>query len=269
MQVADRALRELATQCFHFAHRSLAVAVAQHHQSLRTWVHARASAAPGAQDEVDDALAAPSAFICPITQVVMVDPVIAADGHTYERDAIHNWLSSQSRSPLNGTQLRSLTLTPNHNLRSQIGEWIASTTASAPALPPPSQSRPVSTPWLELVDSAEFRAAIAHIRDADQLQAYLSGLEDSDPAQLALIQENAQAFSEILVQNEAPEAAAAAVANAAAAVQLMVIVSGAAMQPLAIACRPDEQVWRLRRRLLSRCWSSTVRMPAVASDVRL
>jgi len=121
MQVADLALRELATQCFHFAHRSLAVAVAQHHQSLRTWVHARASAAPGAQDEVDDALAAPSAFICPITQVIMVDPVIAADGHTYERDAIHNWLSSQSRSPLNGTQLQSLTLTPNHNLRSQIG----------------------------------------------------------------------------------------------------------------------------------------------------
>ena len=267
MQVADRALRELATQCFHFAHRSLAVAVAQHHQSLRTWVHARASAAPGAQGEVDDALAAPSAFVCPITQMVMVHPVVAADGHTYERDAISDWLSTQSRSPLNGTQLQSLTLMPNHNLRSQIAEWIASTAASTPSLPPPSQSRPVSIPWLELVDSAEFRAAIAHIRDADQLRAYLSGLEDSDPAQLALIQENAQAFSEILVQNEAPEAAAAAVANAAAAVQLMVIVPGA--ESLAIACRPDEQVWRLRRRLLSRCWSANVRMPAAASDVRL
>ncbi|KAL0037732.1 hypothetical protein WJX77_009967 [Trebouxia sp. C0004] len=31
-------------------------------------------------------------FLCPITQVVMNDPVIAADGHTYERAAMQSWL---------------------------------------------------------------------------------------------------------------------------------------------------------------------------------
>ncbi|KAL0030823.1 hypothetical protein WJX77_008253 [Trebouxia sp. C0004] len=36
---------------------------------------------------------------CPITQELMVDPVIAADGHTYERDAFEKWLLRSSTSP--------------------------------------------------------------------------------------------------------------------------------------------------------------------------
>jgi hypothetical protein len=31
-------------------------------------------------------------IICPITLKIMTDPVIAADGHTYERSAISEWI---------------------------------------------------------------------------------------------------------------------------------------------------------------------------------
>lgn len=34
----------------------------------------------------------PNEYLCPITMEIMVDPVIAMDGHTYERVAIENWL---------------------------------------------------------------------------------------------------------------------------------------------------------------------------------
>jgi len=33
----------------------------------------------------------PPEFYCPITHEVMVDPVVAQDGHTYERQAIEEW----------------------------------------------------------------------------------------------------------------------------------------------------------------------------------
>jgi hypothetical protein len=31
-------------------------------------------------------------FLCPITRKLMEDPVIAADGHTYSRSAIEEWI---------------------------------------------------------------------------------------------------------------------------------------------------------------------------------
>ena len=54
---------------------------------------------------------------CPITNEVFVDPVVAADGNTYEREAIQRWLAGSDRSPLAGVQLRSKELVPNHALR--------------------------------------------------------------------------------------------------------------------------------------------------------
>lgn len=36
-----------------------------------------------------------SIFVCPITHSVMTDPVVSADGHTYERAAIARWRSSK------------------------------------------------------------------------------------------------------------------------------------------------------------------------------
>ena len=60
-------------------------------------------------------------FMCPITFDVMVDPVVASDGHSYERDAIQDVLDrgNDPRSPLTREAL-SRTLVPNVNLRQRI-----------------------------------------------------------------------------------------------------------------------------------------------------
>jgi len=68
----------------------------------------------------------PADFICPITTELMSDPVMAADGHSYERTAIERWLATKSTSPLTGAELEHGILIPNHNLRRQIREWQAS-----------------------------------------------------------------------------------------------------------------------------------------------
>ncbi|CAF1521099.1 unnamed protein product [Adineta ricciae] len=39
---------------------------------------------------------------CPLTRQIFVDPVIASDGQTYERDAITDWLKSNRTSPTTG-----------------------------------------------------------------------------------------------------------------------------------------------------------------------
>ena len=47
---------------------------------------------------------------CPITAELMVDPVIAADGQTYEREAMELWLEKHDTSPLTG-RVRAATCT--------------------------------------------------------------------------------------------------------------------------------------------------------------
>lgn len=42
----------------------------------------------------------PEDFVCPITQQLMIDPVQASDGHTYEREAIRKWFEKNSTSPM-------------------------------------------------------------------------------------------------------------------------------------------------------------------------
>ncbi|KAM0858590.1 hypothetical protein ACQ4PT_047736 [Festuca glaucescens] len=66
----------------------------------------------------------PSYFICPISQDVMNDPHIAADGFTYEGDLIRSWLSTGSdTSPMTNLPLEHDELIPNLALRSAIQEW--------------------------------------------------------------------------------------------------------------------------------------------------
>lgn len=52
----------------------------------------QAEAAAGSPVVASSADDAPMSFRCPITLQVMSDPVITADGHTYERAAIEHWL---------------------------------------------------------------------------------------------------------------------------------------------------------------------------------
>lgn len=50
----------------------------------------------------------------------MIDPVIAADGHTYERHAMEHWLRQHGTSPITGAQLGHLRLVPNVIVRSIV-----------------------------------------------------------------------------------------------------------------------------------------------------
>ena len=64
----------------------------------------------------------PDHMCCPILMDVMRDPVIAADGHTYEKVAIEQWFLKARTSPTTNEPLASLALLPNHAIRSAIAE---------------------------------------------------------------------------------------------------------------------------------------------------
>ncbi|XP_019461765.1 PREDICTED: U-box domain-containing protein 33-like isoform X6 [Lupinus angustifolius] len=67
----------------------------------------------------------PPYFICPIFQEVMQDPHVAADGFTYEAEAIRGWLDSgHDTSPMTNSRLTHHNLVPNHALRSSIQDWL-------------------------------------------------------------------------------------------------------------------------------------------------
>ena len=66
----------------------------------------------------------PKSFLCPITCELMMDPVIACDGHSYERSAIEKWLSKSRKSPMTGLNLESTVLIPNLGLKGAISEWL-------------------------------------------------------------------------------------------------------------------------------------------------
>ena len=62
-------------------------------------------------------------YRCPITLEVMEDPVVAADGRTYERAVITKWLETNSRSPATNLPLSSTNLIPNIQLRNLIAVY--------------------------------------------------------------------------------------------------------------------------------------------------
>jgi hypothetical protein len=65
-----------------------------------------------------------NAYRCAITHDVMVDPVIASDGHTYERTAIESWIKKTAKSPMTQEPLTSRRLTPNHFVKALIHAYM-------------------------------------------------------------------------------------------------------------------------------------------------
>ena len=51
-------------------------------------------------------------FICPISMNIMKEPVVAGDGHTYDKPYIQKWLENHSTSPLTNKVMDKI-LTPN------------------------------------------------------------------------------------------------------------------------------------------------------------
>ena len=89
------------------------------------------------QLRVNDALLRPEAeqrvvqennsFMCPIGHALMREPVMAADGHTYERTEILKWIQRKGASvtsPKTNQILEDTRLTLNHALKASIDEAI-------------------------------------------------------------------------------------------------------------------------------------------------
>lgn len=68
-------------------------------------------------------MAVPNEFMCPITMVLMKDPVLASDGYTYEKEAIQQWLRSNTISPLTREPMRMDGCRPNRALKDAIERW--------------------------------------------------------------------------------------------------------------------------------------------------
>mgnify|MGYP006084019607 CR=1 FL=1 len=74
-------------------------------------------------DDLDDKNC-PDAFKCPITMKKMKCPVIAADGYTYERNAIEGWLAGHKmHSPMKNKKIHDCALIFNHNLKILMDEY--------------------------------------------------------------------------------------------------------------------------------------------------
>lgn len=65
----------------------------------------------------------PEEFICPISYEVMMDPVLASDGQTYDRSSILEWLKVRQASPLTNEPITAASLVTNYALRSAIERW--------------------------------------------------------------------------------------------------------------------------------------------------
>ncbi|WZZ20776.1 hypothetical protein YC2023_122163 [Brassica napus] len=65
----------------------------------------------------------PSHFLCPLLKDVMSEPCVAADGYTYDRRAIEEWLADHRTSPVTNLPLQNTNLLPNHSVYAAIVEW--------------------------------------------------------------------------------------------------------------------------------------------------
>jgi hypothetical protein len=75
-------------------------------------------------DSVGGIESCPRGMACPIGLVLMTDPVIAADGHSYERGAISQWFDQgHDTSPVTGARLSSMALVSNHALKAAIQDY--------------------------------------------------------------------------------------------------------------------------------------------------
>ena len=87
-----------------------------------------------------DSVEPPNSFLCPITCEIMADPVMDADGNTYERWAITRWLEKSQQSPITRMPIGSRMLVPNRALKAIIDDWRQKNNVPLPSM----RSRPAS-----------------------------------------------------------------------------------------------------------------------------
>ncbi|KAL8170198.1 hypothetical protein V2J09_022002 [Rumex salicifolius] len=72
----------------------------------------------------DVSLSCPEEFKCPLSKLLIRDPVVVATGQTYDRAFIQKWLKAGHRTCPRTQQVLSHTLlTPNHLIKEMISKW--------------------------------------------------------------------------------------------------------------------------------------------------
>ncbi|CAF2510127.1 unnamed protein product [Rotaria sp. Silwood2] len=66
------------------------------------------------------------ALLCPITLELFRDPVMAHDGHTYERQAIEEWIRKNGTSPITNQQISLEHLVPNYAIKKMVDHFESS-----------------------------------------------------------------------------------------------------------------------------------------------
>ena len=67
----------------------------------------------------------PDGLICPLSLEIYEDPVMAADGFSYERREIENWFARGKRtSPKTNEELPHVMLVPNRDLRAMCQDFL-------------------------------------------------------------------------------------------------------------------------------------------------
>lgn len=116
--------RELARANLEWSTRRADAAICQRRGRTRTEEAVQSEWSKRERPDTDvDVSINTSTFACPITQEVMKDPVIAADGFSYERKSIERWFEmGHTTSPVTNKNLEHLFLTTNHSLRKAIDD---------------------------------------------------------------------------------------------------------------------------------------------------
>mmetsp|Transcript_81517 Transcript_81517/g.143743 ORF Transcript_81517/g.143743 Transcript_81517/m.143743 type:complete len:402 (-) Transcript_81517:16-1221(-) len=122
---------------------------------------------------------APMELLCPITNEVMDDPVFTSDGHTYGHRAILKWFmnypgSGLPISPNTGLPLKTLELTPNLALKSQVVRWREQT--GIPATTTPTSENPDSPISDTLMSSMSTPRGFSH----SNTLSFFHGIGDGD-----------------------------------------------------------------------------------------
>ena len=74
----------------------------------------------------------PRQLVCPITHELMQEPVVAEDGHTYEKAAIVEWFRNRNSSPMTNEHLKSTQVIPNVLVHAIISDYKESKKEAAP-----------------------------------------------------------------------------------------------------------------------------------------
>jgi len=94
-----------------------------HHVLAEADAETRRRAERRAAGAPEDLPEMPRELRCPITMEPLRDPVIAADGHAYERSALARHLQTSHRSPMTNEDLPHTEVVPSITLRTLAGGW--------------------------------------------------------------------------------------------------------------------------------------------------